>query len=99
MTMDNTPVTHDELHAFVDGELPADRQEAVSAWLATHPEDAALVAAWRAQAETIRARFGAAISEKVPERLALDNVIRASSRSSWRTAAAAAAIAAIVAGS
>ena len=27
MTVDNTPVTPDELHAFVDGELPADRQE------------------------------------------------------------------------
>jgi len=99
MTMDNTPVTHDELHAFVDGELPADRQEAVSAWLATHPEDAALVAAWRAQAETIRARFGAAATEPIPERLALDNVIRNSARSGWRTAAAAAAIAAVMAGS
>jgi len=99
MTVDNTPVTHDELHAFVDGELPADRQEAVNAWLATHPDDAALVAAWRAQADTIRARFGAAAGEKVPERLALDNVIRNSARSGWRTVAAAAAIAAIVAGS
>jgi anti-sigma factor RsiW len=99
MTVDNTPVTHDELHALVDGELPADRQEAVSAWLVTHPEDAALVAAWRAQAETIRARYGAAISEPIPERLSIENVIRASSRSGWRMAAAAAAIAAIVAGS
>lgn len=97
MTVDNTPVTHDELHAFVDGELPADRQEAVSAWLATHPEDAALVASWRAQAETIRARYGAAAGEPIPERLALDNVIRNSARSGWRTAAAAAAIAAVMA--
>ena len=85
MTVDNTPVTHDELHAFVDGELPADRQEAVNAWLATHPDDAALVAAWRAQADTIRARFGAAAGEKIPDRLALDNVIRNSARSGWRT--------------
>ncbi len=99
MTVDNTPVTHDELHALVDGELPADRQEAVSAWLATHPEDAALVAAWRAQAETIRARYGAAAAEPIPERLALDNVIRNSARSGWRNIAAAAAIAAIMAGS
>ena len=99
MTVDNTPVTHDELHAFVDGELPVDRQEAVTAWLATHPDDAALVAAWRAQADTIRARFGTAAGEKIPDRLALDNVIRNSARSGWRTAAAAAAIAALVAGS
>src|SRR5947199_30332 len=31
-----SPVTEDELHAFVDGELPADRQAAVEAWLAAH---------------------------------------------------------------
>ena len=55
----NTPVTEDELHVYVDGELPADRREAVEAWLASHPEDAARVAAWRAQAEAIRARYGA----------------------------------------
>ena len=30
-----------------------------SAWLSEHPEHAALVAAWRAQAEAIRARYGA----------------------------------------
>ena len=34
----DSPVTEEELHAYVDGELPADRQEAVAAWLATHPE-------------------------------------------------------------
>ena len=41
------PVTEEELHAFVDGELPADRREAVAAWLAAHPDQAVLVAAWR----------------------------------------------------
>ena len=48
------PVTEDELHAYVDGELPADRQAAVESWLAAHPEDAARVSAWRAQADAIR---------------------------------------------
>ncbi|MGA9338652.1 MAG: anti-sigma factor, partial [Pseudolabrys sp.] len=51
----DSPVTEDELHAYIDGELPADRKAAVAAWLAEHPEQAALVAAWRAQAESIRA--------------------------------------------
>ena len=37
MTDRNSPVTEDELHAYVDGELPADRSEAVAAWLAAHP--------------------------------------------------------------
>ena len=34
----DSPVTEDELHAYIDGELPADRKEAVATWLATHPE-------------------------------------------------------------
>ena len=40
-------ISEDELHAYVDGELPADRRGAVEAWLASHAEDAARVAAWR----------------------------------------------------
>ncbi|HYY38717.1 MAG TPA: anti-sigma factor, partial [Xanthobacteraceae bacterium] len=61
--MDGDPrVTEEELHAYVDGELAADRQRTVEAWLASHPEDAARVAQWRAQAEAIRARFGALAS-------------------------------------
>jgi len=55
----DSPITEDELHAYIDGELPADRMEAVIAWLADHPEQAVQVASWRAQAERIRSRFGA----------------------------------------
>ena len=50
----DSPVTEDELHAYIDGELPADRMEAVTAWLAAHPEQAVTVASWRAQSERIR---------------------------------------------
>src|SRR3989442_5004110 len=46
----NSPVTEDELHAYVDDEIAADRRGAVEAWLASHPEDAARVAQWRAPA-------------------------------------------------
>ena len=48
---DDAPVTEEELHAYVDGELAQDRRGAVEAWLGTHAEDAARVAAWRAQAD------------------------------------------------
>src|SRR5262247_1842177 len=34
-------VTDDELHAYVDGELPIDRRKTVEAWLAAHPDDPA----------------------------------------------------------
>jgi anti-sigma factor RsiW len=70
------PVSEDELNAYVDGELPADRREAVAAWLAAHPDDAATVAAYAAQAGSIRARFGAVAEEPVPERLKLDRLLR-----------------------
>ncbi len=101
MTTRDSPVTEEELHAYVDGELPADRKEAVAAWLAAHPEQAATVAAWQAQAESIRARYGAVANEPVPERLKLDQVIRrdrASGRSWAALAAAAATIAFVVGG-
>ena len=87
----HSPVTEDELHAYVDGELPADRRDAVEAWLATHPEDAARVAEWRAQADAIRARYGAIADEPVPARFDLDRLTRAGGRS-WRAIAAAAVI-------
>ena len=91
-----TPVTEGELHVYVDGELPADRREAVEVWLSNHPEDAARVAAWRAQAEAIRARYGGVINEPVPSRLTLDRIMR--KRRSWGAIAAAAAVAAFVIG-
>jgi anti-sigma factor RsiW len=92
----NSPVTEGELHVYVDGELPADRREAVELWLANHPEDAARVAAWRAQAEAIRARYGGVINEPVPDRLTLDRIMRKGR--SWGALAAAAVVAALLVG-
>jgi anti-sigma factor RsiW len=92
----NTPVTDGELHAYVDGELPPDRSEAVEAWLASHPEDAGRVAAWRAQAEAIRARYGTTGHGPVPDRLTLSRITR--SQRSWGAVAAAAAVVAFVIG-
>lgn len=96
----DSPVTEEELHAFVDGELPADRMETVTAWLSEHADQAALVGAWRAQADGIRARYGAAANEPMPDRLKLDQVMRherASGRS-WAALASAAALVAFMIG-
>jgi anti-sigma factor RsiW len=87
MVDQDSPVTEDELHAHVDGELPAERRGAVEAWLAAHADDAAHVAAWRSQMEQLRARYGAVASEPVPARLALDRLPR--DRRLWIAAAAA----------
>jgi anti-sigma factor RsiW len=94
--MTDLPVTEDELHAYVDGELAADRQASVEAWLATHPEDMARVATWRSLADAIRERYGAVASEPIPARLSLRQIERAGR--SWRAIAAAAALAAFAAG-
>jgi anti-sigma factor RsiW len=101
MTDRDRPVTEDELHAFIDGELPDDRKQAVVAWLAAHPDEAALVAAWRTQADAIRARYGAVANEPVPERLQLDRIVRANATArfgarSWAAIAAAALIAFVI---
>ncbi len=50
-------VSEAELHGFADGELDSRREEAVRAFLASSPPDAARVDAWRRQNEEIRAGF------------------------------------------
>jgi anti-sigma factor RsiW len=77
--MTDAPMTEDELHAYADGALPADRIAAVESHLAAHPDDAARVASWRAQSAEIRARWGSVGDEPIPDRLRLENVaLRAS---------------------
>src|SRR3984893_18429011 len=92
-----SPVTEDELHAYVDGELPADLQAAVDAWLAAHREDPARVSVGRAQAELIKARYGGIAGEPIPARLDLARLQRLERR--WTRSAAAAAVAAFLIGS
>ena len=92
----DSPVSIDELHAYVDGVLPADRRAAVEAWLATHPDDAADVAQWRVQADAIRARYGAVAQEPAPDRFAIERLGAAGP--GWRAVAAAAIIAALLGG-
>lgn len=91
--MAEAKISEDELHAYADGVLPADRVAAVESYLAAHADEAARVAAWRAQASAIRERFGAVAGEPVPERLSLDKIaLRASGVRSKIAAAAAVAL-------
>jgi anti-sigma factor RsiW len=87
-------VSEDELAAYVDGELPPDRQGIVEAWLVAHPDDAARVAAWRRQDDLIKARFGT-----IPASTRRFDVDRLARRRFGLTAAAvAAAVAAFLVG-
>jgi anti-sigma factor RsiW len=90
------PVTADELHAYVDGVLPAERRRTVESWLTAHPDDAERVSDWRAQAEAIRAHYSAVASEAPPKRLDVERLARR--RPTWRGAAAAAALIAFMIG-
>lgn len=96
MTDRDSPVTADELHAYVDNVLPSDRRHAVEVWLASHPDDAARVAEWRAQGDAVRARYGSVADEPVPERFDIARLMR--SRVPWRAIAAAAVLAAVLGG-
>lgn len=97
--MTDAPVTAEELHAYVDGVLPADRVAAVEAFLAGNPTEAAKIAEWRALNSAIRARYGAIADEPVPGRLQLESILlRASGVRRKVVAAAAIALAVGAAG-
>jgi anti-sigma factor RsiW len=76
MTNPRIPVTEDELHAYVDNELPAERRGDVEAWLTTHPEDAERVRSWLAMADVLHARYDAVADEAVPQRLGIEQLVR-----------------------
>ncbi len=60
------PVSEAELHGFVDGDMGHGRREAVQAFLAASPEDAARVKTWQRLNETIRAAFASVETEPLP---------------------------------
>ncbi len=64
-----TPIDDIQLHAWLDGELPAEQRAQVERWLQDHPEEAARVRLWSADAEALRATFEPVYDEPVPQRL------------------------------
>jgi anti-sigma factor RsiW len=100
MTDSRIPVTEDELHAYVDNELPAERRGDVDAWLSSHPDDAARVRAWNEMAEMLHARYDSIADEVVPNRLEIERLVgRLVGRPrKWIYAATAATLAAFICG-
>lgn len=90
------PVTEDELHSYVDNELPAERHGDVEAWLAAHPDSAEQVRAWREMAEVLHARYDEVADEAVPKRLEIERLVRTPRK--WVYGAIAAAFAAFLVG-
>src|ERR1700737_4232099 len=96
MTNPKIPVTEDELHAYVDNELPAERRGDVEAWLSAHPDDAEREQSWLAMADARQARYDAVADEAVPKRLEIERLVRQPRK--WVYGAIAATLAAFVAG-
>ena len=67
--MSELAVTEAELHAYVDGLLPAARRVEVEAYLVAHAEDAQRVRAWREQNHALRDLFDPVLAEPWPARL------------------------------
>ena len=63
-------VTTAELHAWVDGQLPPERAQAVADWLLLHPEDARRVQDWQSQRLGLQGLQRAVLEEPVPVALA-----------------------------
>jgi len=92
--MDGSPITEADLHAWIDGQLGAERAREIEAYLAERPEEAARLEAYRTRSRELRALFDPVLDEPVPSRL------RAAARGPRRAPAwrAAAAVALVVAG-
>lgn len=67
--MTQVPVTEAELHAYIDGLLPAERRAEIEAYLAAHPEDAQRTRAWQEQNQALHAWFDPVIAEALPARV------------------------------
>jgi anti-sigma factor RsiW len=67
--MNETVLTDAELHAYIDGELPAERRAQVEAQLSTDPAAAERVRAYRAQKQALRDLFAPVLDEPIPESL------------------------------
>jgi anti-sigma factor RsiW len=96
MTDPKIAVTEDELHAYIDNELPAERHGDVEVWLSTHPDDAERVQAWRAMADALHARYDRVADETVPKRLEIERLARQPRK--WMVGAIAATLLAFIAG-
>ncbi|MBX3636999.1 MAG: anti-sigma factor [Rubrivivax sp.] len=64
--MEPDRLSHEQLSAWVDGELDAADRERVEAWLRQHPDDAETVRRWTADRDALRAALAGVHDEPVP---------------------------------
>jgi anti-sigma factor RsiW len=84
------PIGENDLHAYVDGQLSAERRGAVERYLEENPEAAQRVADYQMQREVIREAFAARSAEPLPPELSLVRIVaerRRRPRMPWLIAA------------
>lgn len=94
MNLPASPVSEDDLQAYVDGRLSDARRVEIDGYLADHPDVAARVASERVQREALRDRLAPKYAEPIPARLRISSIRAAqyASRSHWMRNAAAALV-------
>lgn len=81
------PITEDDLHALVDGQLDEARAREVQNYVNQHPEQARRLQAWQTQRNELRALYAPVLDEPIPTRL--KRVARSTGvQQVWRLAAA-----------
>jgi len=91
MSGPGSPVSEEDLHAYVDGRLDAERREAVDRYLRNHPELAASITTDIAQRNALREAFRAYAASPTPPHLNLTRLVEERlrrRRAPWRVAAA-----------
>jgi len=76
-------VTDDDLHAFLDGELPPERAARIEVWLADHPEDADRLRLYAEHNAGLHRLFDPVLEEPVPARLTAAAIRRKRSPARW----------------
>ncbi|HET9035503.1 MAG TPA: anti-sigma factor [Myxococcaceae bacterium] len=92
--MSARPISEDDLQAYVDETLEADRRAEVAEYLSSHPEEARRIERYREQRASLRAALDPIAEEPLPPELNLARMIQARRRPSlaWTRWAAAAAV-------
>jgi len=89
VTDPDLPITEDDLHAYVDGQLPPGRRPEIERYLAANPETGRRIAAYQDQRMALRAAL-AGVSEPLPSKLDLTRILQERRRpraAMWRIAA------------
>ncbi|MBR0568516.1 anti-sigma factor [Azoarcus sp. L1K30] len=67
--MASPPISEDDLHAWTDGRLEAERRAEVEAWLAAHPDKAQTLNHWRELNAALHSAYDPVAEEAIPARL------------------------------